>query len=97
MTSTVTASTAGGTSPRASCRAYTVGSYLSLETSPSRGKGVCGDLLVDMYSLCMLTQVIQAREPAVAVTLERSFSGVFSYVTSEMLAPSETEVTRRIT
>lgn len=57
---------------------HPVGAYLPLESSPRGREGVCGDVFVEMNGLSMLTEVVESREAAQAVTLEGTFSRVLS-------------------
>lgn len=56
---------------------HPVGSDLALESCSGGGEGVDGNVFVDMHSLCMLAQVIKAREAPRTVALKRSLSRVF--------------------
>lgn len=54
-------------------------------------------LLVGMNSLCVLTEIVKARELFSTMTGEWTFASVFSDVTSQMLAPAENHATFAIT
>jgi len=84
MTSTRSslATTSTSTSPAAR-RPYTVSPYLALEACASSSQRVSRYFLIDMHSLRVLAQVVKARKSTGAVTLERSFTGVFSTDLSE--------------
>ncbi len=96
MTSTVSTSAPSSARSGATCRPDTVCTDLALEASTSGGKGVGRNLLIDMNSLSMLAQVIEPREPSVAMTLKRTFARVFANMASQVLAPGEAEVAGRI-
>lgn len=48
-----------------------------------------------MYGLSVLPEVVEPRESSRAMTLERTFSSMLPDMPCKMLAPSETQLTRR--
>lgn len=49
-----------------------------------------------MHRLCMLAQVVQSGESAVAMALEGSLASMFPDVTSQMLTSGKAEVARGV-
>lgn len=89
---------------------YPIGPNLSLEASPSSGKRVSGYLFVDMDRLRVLAKVVKTGEAASTMALKGPFTSVFPglladffypgfspvlpYMSCEMLAACEAQITR---
>lgn len=81
MTSVVATVASQGRCARTACGwADPVGPDLSLEPRAGRRQRVSGNVFVDVDGLSVLPEVVESREAARAVTLERSFAGVFTAV-----------------
>ena len=83
------------TRPCSTVRSNSIGANLTLESGSGGGKRFARDLFVDMYSLSMLAQIIEARESSRTMTLKRPLPRMFPDVSREMLAPCEAQITRR--
>lgn len=59
-------------------RANSIRSNLALESCAGSRQRVSWDILVHMHSLRMLSQIVEAREPARAMTLEWALASVLS-------------------
>lgn len=75
---------------------YTIRSHLTLEPRTGSCQRIHGNILVDMNSLRMLPQVVQAREAPRAMTLKGPFTCMFPDVPCQVLTPGEAQVTRRV-
>jgi hypothetical protein len=73
-------------------RSHTVGADLPLEPGAGSGQRVSWDVFVNMDGLCMLPQIVKTREAPRAMALERALASVLADVSSQMLAPCETQV-----
>ena len=89
-----TSLTVHGGSSRSIGRPYSVCPDLPLESRARRRQRITGYVFINMYSLRMLSQVIQAREPSGTVALEWPLSCMLPDVPGKMLTSGEAEIAR---
>ena len=89
MTSGMTTNTAPCACPRPAWWPHSICADLTLEPCACGRQRIPGDFLIDMDRLSMLAEVVESGKPPRAVTLEGTFTGVFSNMAGQMFAPCE--------
>lgn len=89
----------GGSEARGSARScnrrthYAIRATLPLEAGAGSSERVDRDVFVDMYGLCVLTQIVKTRETTRAMALKRTLSRMFAGIVSK---PAQVKDTYRI-